>query len=158
LAVIADGTLRVSSALSVSRSALERLILSKEDWIESVLSSRKERPCRRLPAAREDYLRSREAAREAIAARLAFFAPVLGVSPGRVSIRNQRSRWGSCSRRGNLNFSFKLLFLPPELADYVVVHELCHLREPNHSPAFWALLASVLPDCQERRRALRSYS
>ncbi|HEV7448999.1 MAG TPA: M48 family metallopeptidase [Candidatus Paceibacterota bacterium] len=73
----------------------------------------------------------------------------------RVFIKNSKSRWGSCSSRGNLNFNYKLLFVPPQVLDYVVVHELCHLRHFNHGPEFWALVAEVLPNHKELRRALR---
>ena len=69
----------------------------------------------------------------------------------RVSIRNQRTRWGSCSRKGNLNFSYKLALLPPRLADYLIVHALCHPGQFNHSPAFWALVALAIPDYRPRR-------
>lgn len=81
-----------------------------------------------------------------------------GVTWGRVTIRNTVSRWGSASRAGNLNFNYRVLFLPPHLAEYVLVHELCHLRELNHSPRFWALVAETIPDWKERRRALRRVS
>ncbi|HVV15035.1 MAG TPA: M48 family metallopeptidase [Candidatus Paceibacterota bacterium] len=73
----------------------------------------------------------------------------------RVFIKNSRSRWGSCSEHGNLNFNYRLLFLPPRLAEYVVTHELCHLKEMNHSPAFWALVEETIPDYKKARKALR---
>ncbi|MEI6345928.1 MAG: M48 family metallopeptidase [bacterium] len=75
----------------------------------------------------------------------------------RVSIRNQRTRWGSCSRRGNLNFSYKLALLPPHLADYLIVHELCHLGQFNHSPAFWALVALAIPEYRTHRDELKHW-
>ena len=73
----------------------------------------------------------------------------------RITVRNQRRRWGSCSRKGNLNFNYRIVRLPLSLVDYIVVHELCHLRELNHSRAFWQLVADTLPDFKERRSALR---
>ena len=84
-------------------------------------------------------------------------ASVTAASPrvGRVAIRNQRSRWGSCSKQGNLNFNYKIALLPDALADYIVVHELCHLGEFNHSQAFWDLVAVAVPDHRERRAELR---
>ncbi len=75
----------------------------------------------------------------------------------RVSIRNQRTRWGSCSRKGNLNFSYKLALLPPHLADYLIVHELCHLGQFNHSSAFWALVALAIPDYKRCRAELKHF-
>ncbi len=78
--------------------------------------------------------------------RLEFYAPHLGVQFGRVTVRDQRSRWGSCSSKRNLNFNWKLIMAPPEVLDYVVIHELCHLMEFNHSPRFWALVAEQMPE------------
>lgn len=94
-------------------------------------------------------------ARAVIHARLEYFAPICGVTYGRVAIRNQRRRWGSCSSLGNLNFSYRVSFLPAELRDYVIVHELCHLKELNHGPAFWAHVAGVLPDYEKSIAAIR---
>ena len=94
-------------------------------------------------------------AREFRLARLHHFNQHYQFTWNRVAIRNPRRCWGSCTSLKNLNFSYKLLFLPPELADYIIVHELCHLKELNHGPAFWALVAEQVPDYRARRRALR---
>ena len=75
-----------------------------------------------------------------------YFAPQVGVSYGRITIRNQKTRWGSCSGKGNLNFNCLLMLTPPEVIDYVVVHELCHRKEMNHSKAFWDQVERILPD------------
>lgn len=87
--------------------------------------------------------------------RVSHYAAVLGVTWGRITIRNQRTRWGSCSAQGNLNFNCLLMLAPPEVLDYVVVHELCHRLEMNHSQRFWQLVLSVLPDYKERRKWLK---
>ena len=81
----------------------------------------------------------------------------MGVSYGRISIRAAKTRWGSCSADGNLNFHWKLVLMPPEILDYVVVHELAHRREMNHSDRFWAQVERVLPDYRERRRWLKEH-
>jgi len=73
-----------------------------------------------------------------------------------VSIRNQKTRWGSCSRQKNLSFSYRLFLLPPRFCDYVIVHELCHLKEMNHSPKFWALVARTFPDYKKLRREMKA--
>lgn len=87
--------------------------------------------------------------------RLPLFASVMGVSYGRVSIRDQRTRWGSCSEKGNLNFNWKLSLVPDEILDYVVVHELAHRIEMNHSANFWREVEKILPDYRERRMWLK---
>ena len=79
----------------------------------------------------------------------------MGISYGMISIREQKTRWGSCSSKGNLNFNWKLILMPEEILDYVVVHELAHRKEMNHSRAFWAIVEQVLPDYQERRDWLK---
>ena len=79
----------------------------------------------------------------------------MGVDYGRITIREQKTRWGSCSSKGNLNFNWKLVLLAPELLDYVVVHELAHRREMNHSKNFWKIVEAELPDYREQRRRLK---
>jgi predicted metal-dependent hydrolase len=97
----------------------------------------------------------REAARVVLTARADAFAADLGVTYKRLTIRDGRSRWGSCSSAGGLNFSWRLILTPPAVLDYVVVHELAHLRELNHSPRFWALVAAHCPDYQLQRKWLK---
>jgi hypothetical protein len=98
----------------------------------------------------------RQEARARLTARLRELAAPLGVAPARVVIRAQRTRWGSCSSRGTISLNWRLLLVPGELADYVLVHELCHLRHLSHSRAFWALVAGAIPDWAERRARLRT--
>ena len=90
--------------------------------------------------------------------RLDFFVPRVGRAPGRVAIRDQKSRWGSCSQKGNLNFNWKLIMAPPQALDYVVVHELCHLYEFNHSPRFWSLVQAQLPDYEVWKKWLKTHT
>jgi len=90
-----------------------------------------------------------------LGARVAHFAAVVGVAPPPLTVKDMRSRWGSCSAKGRVSLHWGLVLLDPALLDYVVVHELCHLRELNHGPAFWRRVAAVLPDWRERRKRLR---
>lgn len=110
---------------------------------------------RRATSVTKHYQVHKETAREVIVARLEHFNQYYQLPYKRVAIRNQRRCWGSCSELGNLNFSYKLLFLPACLRDYIVVHELCHLKELNHGPQFWALVGEVLPEYKALRRELR---
>ena len=107
---------------------------------------------------RREYLQHRETARALAHARIAHFNADGRYQVRAVRIRNSQTRWGSCSSRGNLNFHYRIALLPPPLVDYVVVHELCHLLEMNHSPRFWAHVEAVIPDYRERKRALAVYS
>lgn len=101
------------------------------------------------------YANTVESLRAHIHARLVYWSDVYGIAYGTVAIRKQKTRWGSCSRSGNLNFNYRLAFLPPQLRDYVIVHELCHVAEHNHSPRFWVLVARAFPDYAALRSQLR---
>ncbi|MCX6820080.1 MAG: M48 family metallopeptidase [Candidatus Adlerbacteria bacterium] len=104
---------------------------------------------------RREYLKYRETARAQVHARLNHFNTFYKFPLKKVFIKNHKSRWGSCSERGNLNFNYKVVFLPVEIVDYIIVHELCHLAEFNHSPAFWAQVARALPNHVALRKSLR---
>lgn len=105
---------------------------------------------------RLQYLKYKEEARMLVHARLSFYNSFYHAPVRKVFIKSLKSRWGSCSSAGNLNFNYLIVFLPPAVQDYLIVHELCHLREFNHSPAFWALVAQAVPDYRTRRRELRA--
>lgn len=92
------------------------------------------------------YLAHKETARKLAEERVQHFNSFYAFTVGRISIKNTSSRWGSCSRRGNLNFNYKIALLPPRHADYIIVHELCHLGQFNHSKKFWALVEKTIPD------------
>ncbi|MFA6318450.1 MAG: M48 family metallopeptidase [Elusimicrobiota bacterium] len=101
--------------------------------------------------------RAEEELRGTLAERLDFWCGKMGLRYERVRIKNQSTRWASCSRKGNLNFNWRLLWAPPEVLDYVVVHELCHLVEMNHSKRFWAQVAVWCPDYKRHRKWLRDH-
>lgn len=94
-------------------------------------------------------------AREILNERVLVYSPSLGVKPARVAVRGQSKRWGSCSAKGNLNLNWKLIMAPPEILDYIVAHELCHLKHPNHQSEFWKTLESIMPDYASRRNWLK---
>lgn len=141
-------------------SEIRRFVEEKSSWISKHIKQMKERqkkevsePLERLTA--EEMKQLAEEALQYIPQRTAFYAPLVKVSYGRITIRNQKSRWGSCSGKGNLNFNCLLMLMPPEVIDYVVVHELCHRLEMNHSERFWREVERVLPDYKLRRKWLR---
>ena len=111
---------------------------------------------RRKSGNRAEYLKYKEQARILVKERLEYFNQFYGYTWNKIAIRNQRSRWGSCSKRGNLNFNYKIVLLPQNMADYVIVHELCHLREFNHSHDFWALVEKTMPNYKEIRKTMKS--
>jgi predicted metal-dependent hydrolase len=108
---------------------------------------------------RKLYMTNKEAARVIVTERIGYFMDYYGVrhgiSIGRIAIRNQKSRWGSCSKKGNLNFNYKLAFMPPQIRDYIIVHEICHIKEFNHGRGFWSLVAETVPDWKHLRKRLR---
>lgn len=108
---------------------------------------------RAIRAALDRWLFAR--AYETLSSRVQHLAGVMGVEPGQVRLGNQRRRWGSCAPDGTLRFNWRIIMAAPELLDYLVVHELAHLRQPNHSPAFWAEVAAVIPEYGDRRSLLR---
>ena len=131
-----------------------RFAESKRDWIEKHLAKLSAKP--QLSPFTEAELRDlRDRAMRVIPVRTEYFAQLLGVSYGRITIRAQRSRWGSCSSKGNLNFNCLLALVPEEVLDYVIVHELCHLLEMNHSSAFWGNVARLIPDYRIYRKWLK---
>lgn len=103
------------------------------------------------------YLGSKARAKKFVRDRIKFYAPLLGVETkvARISIKDLRSRWGSCSSQGNLNFHYKIVLIPEDLADYIVIHELAHLKELNHSPRFWGHVQQILPDYKKKILQLR---
>jgi predicted metal-dependent hydrolase len=128
---------------------VEGLLEANREWIS--LERAKQRPRLRLDPRHVSETDARRAVRELVAMLIDEEGPELGVEVQRVQIRDQRSRWGSCSTRGTLSFNWRLVLAPFDVLDYVVVHELCHLREPNHSRRFWKLVESRRPAWRVQR-------
>ncbi len=152
-----DGSVWVTKPRRVSMREVERFVEKSARWIERAKARlTKLRRVSRIESSTEEYKKYKAAARTFVARRLEQFNKVYGFTYATISIRNQKSRWGSCSRSGNLSFNYRILFLPDHLADYILVHELCHVRELNHSKRFWDLVALTIPDHRLRRKALRT--
>lgn len=156
LRVVPGGGLEVTAPLWSGQKTIEAFLVQYRDWIVQATARMADRKV--LPVSgRRAYLTHREAARDFITERVRYWNQFYQYSYGRIAIKNTRRAWGSCSGKNNLNFSYLLLFLPRELADYVVVHELCHLKEHNHSARFWALVEQTMPDYKTRRKELKKY-
>ena len=104
---------------------------------------------------RRDFLNNKEKAREIVENRIKYLNDFYNFSFNKISIKRQKSRWGSCSKKGNLNFNYKIIFLPQKYSDYVLVHELCHLGEFNHSRNFWELVKKTIPDYKEIKKEFK---
>jgi hypothetical protein len=139
----------------MAESEIEDVLASNQDWIARERAA--QAPRLRLQTSRVSEVEARAAARELVTMVLDDEAPALGVRYGRVQIRDQRTRWGSCSASGTLSFNWRLVLAPFEVLDYVVVHELCHLREPNHSRRFWKLVEQRRPDWRAQRDWLHEH-
>ena len=137
-------------------STAEKFVAKKAGWIFEKLRQFEKLPTwSTVKHSKEEITALREQTRRLVEERLAHFNQHYKFIFHRVAIRNQKTRWGSCSKKGNLNFNYRLALLPPRLSDYIVAHELCHLAEFNHSRQFWSLVAQMVPDHRDCRRELR---
>ena len=151
-----DGRLVATAPGRVSLRTIEDFFNHKSAWILEKLAIFSALPGGTTPEnVRGEYREYKEQARALAHDRLRYFNAHYGFTYGRISVKAQKTLWGSCSRQGNLNFNYKIAIIPPALADYIVVHELCHLKELNHSPRFWSLVAETIPDYAVCRRELR---
>lgn len=153
-----DCTVVVRTPYGISKKEIEHILEEKRHWIEEHIRSMQEEKEKRSNVPKFSQSEIEELANKAleyIPGRVKYFAPIVGVDYRRITIRNQKTRWGSCSGKGGLNFNCLLMLTPPEVIDYVVVHELCHRKEMNHSSAFWTEVEKVLPDYQSAKKWLK---
>jgi predicted metal-dependent hydrolase len=150
-----DGTVRVTIPRGGSKREALDFAERQQRWIENERERVARETARRSETTPPEVLRAR-AARE-LPLRLLDLAAEHGLRVSRVSVRNQRWRWGSCSRSGHICLNWRLVHMPPEIRDYVMIHELMHLRRMDHSPKFWKLVAAACPEYQTARKWLREY-
>ena len=150
-----DLTVIVRAPLFLSDNAIKKLVLEKESWINRKLQQIKQKPS--LPLFSQKEIESlREKTRVIVTQKAEHFAKILNVNFNRISVKKQRSVWGSCSAKRNINFNLLLCLCPDNVIDYIVVHELCHLKELNHSKKFWNEVEKVLPDYEASRLWLKT--
>lgn len=154
-----DG-LEVRAPLWMPEGQIRQFIDAHRDWIQKARARKEKRrqELETLPRLTEEELQVlAEKARAYLPERVSFYAPKIGVSYGKITVKRLRSRWGSCSARGNLNFNCLLMLAPPQVIDSVVVHELCHRKEMNHSERFYREVLRVFPDYQKCHRWLKEH-
>ena len=160
LQVKESGEIVVRVPMYVREREIRRFVEEHLSWIEKQqrkLAYAAEQKKQIRPLTEEELSRMVSLAREDLTGRAAYFAPRIGVRYGRISIRHQKTKWGSCSSKGNLNFNCLLMLAPEEVRDYVVVHELCHRKQMNHSEAFWAEVERALPSYRDARKWLKTH-
>lgn len=155
LTVNCDATVVLTVPHFVRTREAEQFIMKKAHWLIERIKYFKSHPSQWCcKGSRAQYEAHKETARALLTKKVAELNAFYNFPFKRISVKNQKSRWGSCSKLGNINFNYKLVFLDERLVDYVVAHELCHLAELNHSTAFWKLVERAIPDYRERRAEL----
>ncbi|HSX39384.1 MAG TPA: M48 family metallopeptidase [Candidatus Saccharimonadales bacterium] len=156
ISINTENTILVRYPKWVPKYVAENFVKQKEEWIDKVIKENLKKPKMLPHKSKDDYKASKHTAKEFVLERLATFNEFYNFKINKVTIKNVTSRWGSCSKAGNLNFNYQIIYLKPEQADYIIVHELCHLKELNHKQAFWELVAKTIPHYKELRKQLRN--
>lgn len=155
LEITREGELLIRAPGRMSQAAIEQAIERHKKWIETHRKRALERQEARPEPGEEERLNLIAEAKKHIPRRVTYYSALMGLVPTGISVTGAQKRFGSCSGKNRLCFSWRLMQYPAEAIDYVVVHELAHIRHHNHGPDFHALVASVLPDWKERRKLLR---
>ena len=142
-----------------SNREIMKFVEQKQDWIAKHLAYlqiryEETRRAKEKQFTDDDIRKMKDEAKRVIPDRVKYYAGIMGVTFGKITIKNQKNRWGSCSSKGNLNFNCLLMMTPDKVRDYVVIHELCHLKQMNHSKMFWAEVEKVMPDYKVYRQWL----
>ncbi len=156
--VVSADQVEVRAPLGISTQEIQAFIQKNEKWLEKHIARMREARAEMgemQPFTPQEINALAQQAVKVLPGRLQYYAPLVGVDYGRVTVRCQRTKWGSCTSQGNLNFNCLLMLCPPEVLDYIVVHELCHRKELNHSPRFWAEVERVMPDYKQHRDWLK---
>ena len=156
LSVYADGRFVVTAPKWYPVYIIQKFIEEKADWIFAKLKNFDfDLLARAAVQKKDDYRKLKKTARALVERKLEFFNRYYNFSYNRVAIRNQRSCWGSCSRKKNLNFNYQIIHLDEDLQNYLIVHELCHLQELNHSDKFWQLVSQTMPEYKILKKKLK---
>lgn len=157
LAIYCDGSFVVTAPDGLDVTKVENYILQKAKWVLEKLRLMKERGRSLIfmKQSKREYLKLKDQALKIAEQKAKKFNEIYGFCYNNIRVRNQKTRWGSCSRKGNLNYNYKIALLSEKSADYIIVHELCHLKEFNHSRRFWDLVGKTVPDYRERVKEIK---
>ncbi len=157
LAVYCDGTVILTSPLGVPQSLIQNFVEDKRRWLMDKILFFKSVDTKAIRTfSHRDYLQNKEKALALVESRVKFYNKIYGFSFNKIFIKNQKTRWGSCSSNKNLNINYKIVFLSKKHQDYIIVHEMCHLKEFNHSNKFWSLVEKALPNYLDLKKELRN--
>ena len=156
LAIYCDGAFVVTIPREMNQSLVEKFIIQKSQWIVDKMEYFKSVSSFVFKTnSKNDFAEHRGDALSLAINRISYFNEAYKFTFNKINIKNQKTRWGSCSKKGNLNFNYKIALLPSRLSDYIIIHELCHLGEFNHSRKFWNLVAKAIPDYLDIRKELK---
>lgn len=155
LQVKADLTVVVKAPRGLSRKYIDDFVNQKADWINERLQKYKSLPFNPYMFTKQEIADLKRKTLEIVVPRVQHYASIMGLTPNKISASSAKARFASCNSRGNLSFSFRLCLYPVEAIDYIVVHELSHMMEMNHSKRFWAVVEKYMPDYKERIKLLR---
>lgn len=146
----------VTAPWYLTQSFIESFVSKKTKWIIEKVEHFRKNPIVKLEAStNKDFQKNKQAALKLLKHKVEFWNNFYNFEYKKISVKNSKTRWGSCSKKGNLNFNYKVVYLEEKLVDYLVVHELCHLKEFNHSLLFWKLVGQTMPDYASRRKELK---
>ncbi|MFH1661706.1 MAG: M48 family metallopeptidase [Candidatus Falkowbacteria bacterium] len=156
IAVYCDATVVVTLPFLASEKIVEKFLKEKSGWLIKKISYFKKYKNINIPVlTKNDYLKNKNKALIIARNIIKKYNQECKFKFNKITIKNQKTRWGSCSRKGNININYKIIYLPEKIAEYIVVHEICHLIEFNHSRKFWNLVAEIFPDYLDIRRELK---
>ena len=152
---VKGGSLIVRAPFFTSKASIEKILSSHKEWVEKSIEKQKVKAAKYDSLTDERIAELRKAAKRILPIKVEYYAKIMGLKYGRITITGAKTRFGSCSSKGNISFSYLLMLYPEEAIDYVVVHELAHLVEMNHSLRFYKIVEGVLPDYKDRKKLLK---
>lgn len=157
IAVYCDTSVVVILPYGIKENVAEKFLSAKAAWIlDKIFYFKKYGKLIFIKNNNREYLKNKDTAYNLVLEKINYFNKIYKLKFNAIIIKRQKTRWGSCSKKGNLNYNYKILFLPKHIADYIIVHELCHLKEFNHSRKFWNLVAQAVPNYLEIKRELKT--